>query len=419
MKNLRLGLFTIFLMMVSVIGYSQACPGNMVAVSLQNFSQTATTVEFDVYLTNTSSNTMRFNTAAVNTLHSAGMLPVGATGSVSIVMQPSACDFPGYPNGSVEAYNTSAKNIKFIGTVNPSGTVMLTSTAKRFCRMRFTSSLPWTQSTPAQFTINPTNLANPTRGATQVQVYCNANSNSTTLAATSTLTLGGSYSYPLNDLICATAASQTASSAVTCFGGTNGSSTITMSPTPTVASITYTVDGGASQSATLSSGAFTITGLAAGTHTVVVSNNGCSDVTATGVAIDGPSQLTNTIAATSCDSYVWEVNGQTYNTSGTYTGTTTNSNGCTVNETLNLTINNSTASTLEVTACDTYTWSANGETYTTSGTHVYTSTNDSGCTDTKTLVLTINTSSVYYADADGDGFGNPAVSTNACSLPTG
>jgi hypothetical protein len=57
-------------------------------------------------------------------------------------------------------------------------------------------------------------------------------------------------------------------------------------------------------------------------------------------------------------------------------------------KTLDLTITNSSASTQTVTACDTYTWSENNTTYTTSG--IYT--NVVGC-DTKTLDLTINNSS--------------------------
>jgi hypothetical protein len=164
-----------------------------------------------------------------------------------------------------------------------------------------------------------------------------------------------------------------------------------MSPTPTVSSITYTVDGGASQNATLVGGAFTVSGLSAGVHTVVISNTGCSNVTATGVSVNGPSQLTNTTSITACDSYTWSVTGQSYSTSGTYTGSTTNGSGCTVNETLNLTINHSSTSEETQVACDSYTW--HGTTYTTSGDKTYTSTNASGCPSVATLHLTINNSS--------------------------
>jgi len=62
------------------------------------------------------------------------------------------------------------------------------------------------------------------------------------------------------------------------------------------------------------------------------------------------------------------------------------------------------------TGCDTYTWSANGQTYTQSGTYSY----YANCQD-YTLNLTITVSTVYYADADNDGYGNSAVTLNSCT----
>jgi hypothetical protein len=195
---------------------------------------------------------------------------------------------------------------------------------------------------------------------------------STTAPVAGALVLGYTQASPLalslNSFVCATTASQTASTTVTCFGGNNGSSTITLSPVPTVSSITYTVDGGSSQSATLVAGAFTVSALTSGTHAVVISNTGCSNVTASNVSVGGPSQLTNSVTETACDTFTWTVNGQTYTQSGIYTGTTTNGSGCSVEETLNLTINQSV---------------------------------------------------VYYADADGDGYGNSSIATNACAQPIG
>ncbi len=101
---------------------------------------------------------------------------------------------------------------------------------------------------------------------------------------------------------------------------------------------------------------------------------------------------TSSITETACNSYTWAENGTTYTTSGTYTHVTTNASGCTNTATLNLTINNSTTSSLTETACDSYTWTANGTTYTTSGTYTHVTTNASGCTNTAILNLTINNS---------------------------
>ena len=73
----------------------------------------------------------------------------------------------------------------------------------------------------------------------------------------------------------------------------------------------------------------------------------------------------NTSTATSCDSYTWAIDGQTYTTSGTYTDVSTNVSGCDHTETLHLTINYSSSSTDTQVACDTYTW-VDGVTYTAS-----------------------------------------------------
>ena len=60
-----------------------------------------------------------------------------------------------------------------------------------------------------------------------------------------------------------------------------------------------------------------------------------------------------------CDSYDW--NGSTYTSSGSYTYNTQTVDGCDSTATLNLTINNSSTSQESVTACDSYLW--NGEVY--------------------------------------------------------
>jgi hypothetical protein len=512
-KSLGLGMITMFFMMLSVAGYSQACPGNQATVTLANVtSPTSTTVEFDVYVSNSGSTPMTMAGLAGSVTHDANMLPAGATGTFTCTSQPSANEFSGLNNLGTVTYQAASRRMVWTNSPVPlASTVTLPSgVSKKFAHFRFTSSLPFTAS---QGTLTIQYASGAGVNNVIVTVYCNTNTNSTPLSvgATGTLVVGGPYNVQFQT--CATAAAQTASTGVTCFGGSNGTSTISLSPTPSVSAITYTVDGGSSQSATLSSGSFTVSGLSAGSHTIVVSNTGCSNLTASGVTISTPSQLTNSTTASACGSYTWSVNGQTYTTSGTYTATNTSGacpvaetlnltitpstshtttatacdsyrwtagdgqtyntsgtytyvNGCHT-ETLNLTITPSSTQTTTVSACDNYTWSANGQTYTTSGTYTsvlgcvtrqlvltinnsrteeetvtgcdsytwantgttYTVSGDypgdsttdaeTGCTVDHILHLTINTSSVYYADADGDGYGDASSSTNACSQPAG
>lgn len=91
----------------------------------------------------------------------------------------------------------------------------------------------------------------------------------------------------------------------------------------------------------------------------------------------------------SCGSFTWEDNGETYNESGTYTTLLESTFGCDSLVTLNLTVNAPTEGSEEVTACESFTWTANGQTYTSSDTYTTTLTNAAGCDSIATLNLTI------------------------------
>lgn len=91
-------------------------------------------------------------------------------------------------------------------------------------------------------------------------------------------------------------------------------------------------------------------------------------------------------------SYTWPANGQTYTASGTYTKTSLNTSGCTYTQTLNLVISYPVNTNTYITACDSYTWPANGQMYITSGTYTNIVGNPGGCVNTDTLHLTINQS---------------------------
>lgn len=102
-------------------------------------------------------------------------------------------------------------------------------------------------------------------------------------------------------------------------------------------------------------------------------------------------QLNSTLNVTMCNSYLWPSNSQTYSASGTYTTSAASVSGCDSIITLNLTILDSSSSSIGVTMCNEYTWNSN--TYTTSGTYMYTTTNVVGCDSVAVLYLTINDSS--------------------------
>lgn len=128
-----------------------------------------------------------------------------------------------------------------------------------------------------------------------------------------------------------------------------------------------------------------------GNYTATLTNvSGCDSVVTLHLTINNSN--TGNQTTTSCNSYTWLANNQTYTTGGTYTATLTNMHGCDSIATLNLTITNSTSGSESATACDTYTWSTNSQTYTTSGAYTALLTNTVGCDSTATLNLTINNS---------------------------
>ncbi len=98
---------------------------------------------------------------------------------------------------------------------------------------------------------------------------------------------------------------------------------------------------------------------------------------------------TTTQNITACESYNWF--GYTYKYSGTYTQIFSTSAGCDSAIILNLTIKNNSISTQNITECSSYTWF--GNTYTTSGTYSHILPNVVGCDSIITLNLTIKNSS--------------------------
>lgn len=138
-----------------------------------------------------------------------------------------------------------------------------------------------------------------------------------------------------------------------------------------------------------------------GAYTAVIPNAvGCDSTITLNLTISQPTSSTST--ATACDSYTWAQNGTTYTTSGMYSVLVgTNAAGCDSSAVLNLTINQSTSSSMTASACDSYTWSENGTTYTASGAYSVLLVNAVGCDSTVTLNLTINnaTSSSMSATA--------------------
>jgi hypothetical protein len=244
-----------------------------------------------------------------------------------------------------------------------------------------------TYTTGGTYTNTTTNAAGCENVAT---LNLTINNSSTTTAESATAC--DSYTWPANGQTYTT-------------GGTYTNTTTNAAGCPNVATLNLTINNSSTTTAESATACDSYTWPAngqtyttGGTYTNTTTNAaGCPNVATLNLTINNSTSSTESV--TTCDSYTWLANGQTYTMGGTYTNTTTNAAGCPNVATLNLTINNSTSSTESATACDSYTWAANGQTYTIGGTYTNTTTNAAGCPNVVTLNLTINNSSTTTAES--------------------
>ena len=128
-----------------------------------------------------------------------------------------------------------------------------------------------------------------------------------------------------------------------------------------------------------------------GTYQDTIPNVLCGDSLLTiNLTVNQPSF--DTISVTACDLYNSPSGNYSWTTSGMYYDTIPNAVGCDSLLTIDLTINNSTNDTMDVVTCDSYTGPSGLYTWTTSGTYYDTIPNAAGCDSLLTINLTINQS---------------------------
>ncbi len=127
------------------------------------------------------------------------------------------------------------------------------------------------------------------------------------------------------------------------------------------------------------------------THTATAAN-GCDSVITLTLTVNPTYNTTETLSV--CPSalpYTW--NGQTLTTDGTYTFNGTTAAGCDSIVTLNFTVGQSMAETIDMAVCDNdlpYAW--NGQDLTATGVYTFNTTASNGCDSVVTLNLTVNNS---------------------------
>jgi Concanavalin A-like lectin/glucanases superfamily/Secretion system C-terminal sorting domain len=133
----------------------------------------------------------------------------------------------------------------------------------------------------------------------------------------------------------------------------------------------------------------TQTWVASGTYNDTVANMaGCDSVITINLTINYSS--TSTINPVACDMFYSPSLTKIYTTSGIYLDTIPNTAGCDSFITINLTVNHSTSSTINPVACRIYTSPSGGSQWFTSGTYHDVIPNSLGCDSNITINLTVN-----------------------------
>ncbi|MBQ2513811.1 MAG: hypothetical protein II535_01305, partial [Bacteroidales bacterium] len=136
-------------------------------------------------------------------------------------------------------------------------------------------------------------------------------------------------------------------------------------------------------------------------YTVVgTDENDCSN-NADFTVIVGQSADDDHVYASACESYYWPMSGVTYTASGTYLYQNNNADGCMNTHILHLTITHNRTEETEVTKCESYTWPANGQEYTQSGTYYASHITPTGCEVNEILHLNINHGTVGEETDEG------------------
>jgi len=379
--------------------------------ALANQASTSNTFEFDLMITVPSggrriyglSAGVNFNASILN-----GGTPCTANncGSYSIVAGTTATELTA--NGGLNtpslAYTSASSHLRFIQSTKAASLVDLAAGTYRIARFKFTNTANWTTNSIANLWLSPiggsvtnTSVSQAAFGGGTIVTLTTITTPAVILTNTSTST----FSIPLNAApTCPTAATASSLAAESpCAGAANGSALITLTGAPSATSaVTYSVDGGATQNATLSASAFTVSGLSAGSHVVAVTYPTCTAVSTSSFTIGAGTTATTTgsESQTVCGtSYTWPTSGASYTASGVYPFVS----GCNT-ATLTLTLTPATTTSESQTVCGaSYTWPTSGATYNASGVYTFVS----GC-NTATLDLTLTPPTT-----------NGSVSTSICA----
>jgi hypothetical protein len=334
----------IALLFMSTKSFSQQCAGSQVTATIENVVATCTSLEWDLVLKNTGTTSLKFSNVQAGWTYPVGMFGTTSNSAIgiTILQQPSACAFPGYPNISAVVHQSPTRQFRFAaspaGITSSNAISMPAGVAMKYAR--FKVSFPFASVASGSLTFNyglGVSYSN-----TAVGTYCNGNSlNSVQNSSVAgSMIVGPPAQFNTNcsgTMNCITGIAAFNVVNPVCLGGTGSASINVISNAATI-SATYSLDGGSAIS--FSGNNISLSGLSQGYHAIVVTDAsaGCAPVS-TSFVIAGPTSNTINQSIASVGSYFWAISNVTYTSSGIYTHTAINSQGCPIIYILNLIIN--------------------------------------------------------------------------------
>jgi hypothetical protein len=371
-------------------------------LSVENLTTTTNTIEFDVFLKDTDPD-QTFEMASIqlafllnSAIYAGGTLAASYDNTNSGLLVPQqftantsiVTTLNGYPGQTL---------IRMAGKTPPgagNGTIISTGGTTGFgtlvTHFIFTSSVPFAANSLANLTFTSSTSTTPLYATRVAQYQYDVNPNGTNVQL---LVTAG-----VNALVCCNPVLNPATScddpiAYNVTGGGSyceGGSGVPVGLDGSQLGVNYAIVPGTLVVAGTGN-PITFGDQLAGSYTVTATSDGSNpDICLEPVLMTGGADVIATPVSTveftesACDTYTWALNGETYTASGNYTFVV----GCVTNI-LHLTITPSSTEESTASACDSYIWAVNGQTYTESGiyTHVI------GCV-TYTLNLTITPSSI-------------------------
>jgi len=283
------------MLLFAVLGFANTSQAQTPTYQLYftNVTTTANTITWDAYLLRTGATELQLATIQFGFGFDVTILNGGTpTGSIisgfsdlPTPMQPTSVVVSGsFTNGPIPV-GTTYRYVSVAAKAPPgAGNGPLISNTDGGCgskgtrigRFRLTNSVNFTANSKMNHIFNSTGGAQ--RTITQVNAYVGTTNTNVTVIANHFSFNVASTCDPnptLNPVATCAVTGSATTTAVTCFGNTDGSAEVTLTGTGSGAPGTYTVDGSAPQP--FNTNPFTISGLSAGSHTVVatVTAGGC------------------------------------------------------------------------------------------------------------------------------------------------